>query len=575
MDRKINLVSQFSRVTEVYKFKNIDTKTADRVVLCTLSTLDAQRAYLKVVEVQSTKVELKYTKIQLPDQPSEVSCVEVSLSTPLPAGETTTLETLSVYYNVQTAYPAEIRQADSQLMVYHDNLYVLSPYQVSAQTTEVVLPNGNVKSYTEEKPVTKADSKIKYGRYDMIKAFSLKELNVHFEQTKPFKQVATCEREIQVSHWGNIYVEETYEIKNGGAKFVGPFSRLKFAHNYGGKANSFRELRARLPHASHSLYFVDLIGNISSSNTRRTSSETILDLELRYPLMGGWKEDFTIGYSLPLKGFLFKTRSGRNKLVMDFNSPIDDLYIQDLTVKIVLPEGSNSIKLALPYEVEQHFDTKYTYLDVAGRPVLVLKKQNVVPEHSTKFDVEYSTAAFSWMFEPFLLISVYFAFFVTVITVNRLEFTISKDERWREAKNKEKLAGAVQALNSLLDEQCDILSEVEDLADKLADSSEVESTNKDKAALETKLRDWDAKSTASLKDIEAISARVAGQAKEIVEKAKAQRAKYLKLVTDKADALKKGTSIQEAEKKLAASKKQLAESNAEFKESSETFFTPY
>ncbi len=32
-------------------------------------------------------------------------------------------------------------------------------------------------------------------------------------------------------------------------------------------------MRARLPPAAHSLYYVDLIGNISSSAVRRTSAE--------------------------------------------------------------------------------------------------------------------------------------------------------------------------------------------------------------------------------------------------------------------------------------------------------------
>ena len=53
-------------------------------------------------------------------------------------------------------------------------------------------------------------------------------------------QIVTYVKEIEVSHWGNIYVEEKYEIKNAGARHSGSFSRLKYAHSYNGKANSFR-----------------------------------------------------------------------------------------------------------------------------------------------------------------------------------------------------------------------------------------------------------------------------------------------------------------------------------------------
>lgn len=39
--------------------------------------------------------------------------------------------------HAQVAYPAEVEQGEVQLMLYSDNMYVLSPYPVSQQTTEV------------------------------------------------------------------------------------------------------------------------------------------------------------------------------------------------------------------------------------------------------------------------------------------------------------------------------------------------------------------------------------------------------------------------------------------------------
>lgn len=60
--------------------------------------------------------------------------------------------------------------------------------------------------------------------------------------------------------------------QNAGAKHTGKFSRLQFFHNPRGKGNSWQDLSAKLPGAAHSLYFKDLIGNISSSDTRKSSS---------------------------------------------------------------------------------------------------------------------------------------------------------------------------------------------------------------------------------------------------------------------------------------------------------------
>lgn len=56
--------------------------------------------------------------------------------------------------------------------------------------SQVILPSSNVKSFTQEKPSVKSDSKIKYGKYDLVKPFTMKELRVHFENMKAFKTVS-------------------------------------------------------------------------------------------------------------------------------------------------------------------------------------------------------------------------------------------------------------------------------------------------------------------------------------------------------------------------------------------------
>ena len=82
---------------------------------------------------------------------------------------------------------------------------------------------------------------------------------------------------------------------NAGANHTGKFSRLRFQHDALGAGASFQELRARLPAQARSLYYKDLIGNVSSSDTLVTPGGTTVALSLRYPLMGGWKVDFVLG----------------------------------------------------------------------------------------------------------------------------------------------------------------------------------------------------------------------------------------------------------------------------------------
>ena len=43
-------------------------------------------------------------------------------------------------------------------------------------------------------------------------------------------------RVIEVSHWGNIAVEETIDIYHSGAKLKGPFSRFDFMRRQGSQS---------------------------------------------------------------------------------------------------------------------------------------------------------------------------------------------------------------------------------------------------------------------------------------------------------------------------------------------------
>lgn len=59
------------------------------------------------------------------------------------------------------------------------------------------------------------------------------------------------------------------------------------------------------------------------------------ELRPRFPLYGGWKTEFTFGYSLPLSSILTKGK-GSNQLEASFTSPFDRVVVDDLTVKVRL-----------------------------------------------------------------------------------------------------------------------------------------------------------------------------------------------------------------------------------------------
>ena len=66
----------------------------------------------------------------------------------------------------------------------------------------------------------------------------------------------------------------------------------------------------------------------------------------------------------------------------------DDMVVDEVTTKIILPEGSQDIHLKTPYSVENlPSSLHFTYLDTTGRPVVIVRKKNLVENHIQDFEV--------------------------------------------------------------------------------------------------------------------------------------------------------------------------------------------
>lgn len=96
----------------------------------------------------------------------------VSLSPALEAGKSVTIDVETVFSHALRPFPAEITQAEKQLVVYESNLYFYSPYKTTTQTSVVSLASSNIESYTKTKPVSTSDNTITYGPYENKAAFS-------------------------------------------------------------------------------------------------------------------------------------------------------------------------------------------------------------------------------------------------------------------------------------------------------------------------------------------------------------------------------------------------------------------
>ncbi len=88
------------------------------------------------------------------------------------------------------------------------------------------------------------------------------------------------------------------------------------------------------------MYYRDDIGNISTSALRVLDDAVELDLRPRFPLFGGWKTHYLVGYNVPSYEYLY-FKGDRFALSMRLLDHIfDDMLVEDMTVKIILPEGA-------------------------------------------------------------------------------------------------------------------------------------------------------------------------------------------------------------------------------------------
>lgn len=153
-----------------------------------------------------------------------------------------------------------------------------------------------------------------------------------------------------------------------------------------------------------------------------------LDLRPRFPLFGGWRTHYTIGYNVPSFEYLFNNGDQYVLKQRLIDHIYDDMVIEQATVKVILPEGSTNIKLITPYPITRLADElHYTYLDTVGRPVIVFSKKNLVENHIHDFNLKYSFSKVLMIQEPLLVVGFLYVLFLLVIIWMRLDFSITKE----------------------------------------------------------------------------------------------------------------------------------------------------
>jgi len=478
VSRKIDLSTHLPKITISITVENADKKPHNAYHVAVPEVYAPHVA--SITAKKSTDAQLN-VNVESGIKQSGAVLYRVGLDNSLEAGQSVSFEVEIVLSHVLQAYPAEIVQAERQLMKFNDNLFLFSPYTTNTQTTTVVCTNSNLESYTKISSKV-SENTITYGPFENKEPFSQEEMVIHYENNSPFLAVTNLNRVIEVSHWGNIAVEETIDISHYGAKLRGPFSRFDYQRSQDG-VSSVKSFKTILPASAKDVYYRDEIGNISTSNLREIDGSIEVELRPRFPLFGGWKTHYVIGYNVPSYQYLFNTGDDY-KLKMRFLDHIyDDQVVDQMTVKIILPEKTGSVQFSAPFPVKRLPDEVHkTYLDTTGRPVIIVHKQNLVENHIQDFELRYEFSKLMLLQEPLIVVAVFYILFLTIIIYVRLDFSITKDEA---SESRMRVASLIEQIQGIQDRRSALYQSYDDAINKFKSSKDATVFNTNRKKIDT------------------------------------------------------------------------------------------
>jgi len=343
---------------------------------------------------------------------------DVVLDAPLPSQRELELSVEVTFSDSPRPFPAQAKQSESQFLLYEGTRNYLSVYPTRFQSTrlnpitdkiEILEADG-----TTEPQELGPSGYVTLGPYEYVN--EALDLRLRYQNPLPVPRVQNLDRTVWVSHWGSsVSFDESYDVQNVGTKVESPFSRLDFTRMRAGfslNTAAIRVLRLALPESHREEYYVDLVGNVSTSLVHPDALEVVP----RYPIMGGWFYNFTVGWAADLKNYVREVSSENYILGVPLIGGPQKIGYEKVTNRIVLPEGAYAIDVLsdVPYDDVSESVT-YSYLDLYGRQTIEVTHSNLVSDMlDEKLYVSYRYPLVLALRKPFSYAAAVFAVFFTV-----------------------------------------------------------------------------------------------------------------------------------------------------------------
>eukprot|EP00124_Ichthyophonus_hoferi_P003388 Ihof_evm6s290 gene=Ihof_evmTU6s290 len=357
--------------------------------------------------------------------PEGAHVFSIKLATTLQPKETTSILVRSTVIHGQVAYPSEISQGERQYMVYTGSNYFFSPYTVAKQTTLIQVPLNFESHETNSGAGVVSRNQLRLASSAAISPYTTGFVKVHFASDVPHITIYEMTREITVSHWSRIMVNDIVKVIADGASLKGHFSRLDYTTNPN-PPGVIKSWITKLPGKARDVDYRDQVGNVTTSAMFKTKNTLNVHLVPRFPMFGGWKYDYMLNYTLPLSNYLSHSGNSYSVAMPLVSNVMPNLVIDQFTLKVTVPEGASNIVFKYKYPMDSESrEFKTTYLDTVGRPTVVVTKSNIVHDIITDFEITYDFDPMAIVYEPAMLIGFYFTMFLAIIIWVRLDFSIS------------------------------------------------------------------------------------------------------------------------------------------------------
>ncbi|WFD27237.1 dolichyl-diphosphooligosaccharide--protein glycosyltransferase subunit 1 [Malassezia nana] len=303
--------------------------------------------------------------------------------------------------------PRSIEQGERQLLLWKGDVMPRTPYSTT-KASVVVHTTDTIVNVSAPVEMAQALNRIAFGPFKDLayqKNGAVAQGTVHYLYTKPVITYVEYERKVQISHWGdNLATEDHIWVRNDGPKLKGHFNRAKnmlnlYSSPLSERMSQIHAIPLLLPYGSQDVYYVDAVGNVSTSHLAASpivpGATRRLEITPRFPILGGWNYSFTVGWNqrMSTNGLarVDPLKPWRTRVAVPFLLSPKSVAINEATLRIVLPEGAKDIDITLPFGVDSLSEEVFpTYLDTIGRPTFVLKRAKCTFREGKVVYVEYT-----------------------------------------------------------------------------------------------------------------------------------------------------------------------------------------